>query len=54
MKSISEYTEKELRNAYEGIKMGLTINASQPLTIEFLLNSMEAVKARAAQLKISL
>lgn len=54
MKNINEYTEREVRNAYEGIKLALTINASQPITIEFLLKSMEEVKVRAEELKINL
>ena len=54
MKNISEYTEQETRNAYEGIKIALTANSSQPITIEFLLKSMSEVKARAEELKITL
>lgn len=54
MKNINEYNEQEVRNAYEGIKMALTLNASQPIVINRLLESMSQVKVRATELGISL
>lgn len=54
MKNINEYNEQEVRTAYEGIKLGLVLNVSQPMVIDHLLDAMEQVKARAAELGISL
>ena len=54
MKKINEYNEQEVRTAYEGIKLALILNASQPIVINQLIENMEQVKARATELGISL
>lgn len=54
MKNINEYNEQEIRTAYEGIKLALILNASQPIVINQLIENMKLVKARAAELGINL
>lgn len=54
MKQIKDYNEVDVRKAYEGITTALVINASQPITVDFLLKSLEELKVRAKELNITL
>lgn len=54
MKQIKDYTENEVRTAYEGIKTGLVINANQVSVVNALLDALEKVNARAKELGIIL
>lgn len=54
MKKINEYNSTEVKNAYEGIKLGLVLNVSEPLVINHLLEALEQIKVRANELGIVL
>ena len=54
MKQIKDYTEDEVRTAYEGIKTGLVLNANQVAVVKALIDALEEVNARAKELGISL
>ena len=54
MTKISEYNENQVRTAYKGVTIGLTLNAGQPMVVENLLKALEEIKARANELGIEL